>query len=672
MMRTVLSIAIAATLAGCGRGDEASTPPPPTPKVATPSQAPSPPTDPGVVVAKDKTSAGGTVLAIGSPRMQVTQHRPYELAVSLATSRAFAVDRDEVKIWELDGGTLIARHELPWRVDTTVSMAVSPDGKWLAASRVLDGVVMHEPFSAVAFRIPISPFQFSSDSQGLVGYAGRLISALELARGKASLVKAPEPPQDSTDLVASQDGDQVYWIRDIDALRWDRTKNTLDVVARPSSEWKSAAIAARAPIAVVSEDRGVYRLDLTAGTVELITAERGAMHEISPQGDLVALGSVKGIRVLEARGGKQIASVQTTDVHELVFTDDENTIAYIDQQTIRIHDLAKGPRVYPEPSRFRGWLSADVAAIGRGAITEQLPVKHPVAAPLAAAALDARSPTPPPGAPVWATWITTMPDGTVLAADPSPLRDVPSWRRIDVGCPEKLRVWTQKGGERTFSLTSINREDPCWEISGGRVIAATMERIDIYDPVTGKRVARLYPGTPPEPISDPDLAHQYWMVAASPTGTHLALWWRRADVWAPPQELDPRAHGDLGHVHELKCEMDEASECKREYFAEVWSLEGKPKRVWRSRPDSKRWTGRTWPLPKIANGPIAFTHDGKHVLFGFDDGDIVIRSVDDAKPMRTETLHRAPIARIEVSPDDSYVFSEDSEGEQRIWPLARP
>ena len=64
-----------------------------------------------------------------------------------------------------------------------------------------------------------------------------------------------------------------------------------------------------------------------------------------------------------------------------------------------------------------------------------------------------------------------------------------------------------------------------------------------------------------------------------------------------------------------------------------------------------------------------FTHDGKRVLFGFDDGDIGIMPVGRGALTRFESLHRVPVTRIELSPNDTYVFSEDSEGVQRLWPL---
>ncbi len=57
------------------------------------------------------------------------------------------------------------------------------------------------------------------------------------------------------------------------------------------------------------------------------------------------------------------------------------------------------------------------------------------------------------------------------------------------------------------------------------------------------------------------------------------------------------------------------------------------------------------------------------MLFGFADGDVIVRSTDAAATSRIESLHRAPITRIEVAPGGKWVFSEDAEGEQRIWPL---
>lgn len=70
-----------------------------------------------------------------------------------------------------------------------------------------------------------------------------------------------------------------------------------------------------------------------------------------------------------------------------------------------------------------------------------------------------------------------------------------------------------------------------------------------------------------------------------------------------------------------------------------------------------------------ASVPGVFTPDGKFVLFGFDDGDVIVRSTDPTGTERTEALHRAPITRIEIAPNSAWVFTEDAEGEQRLWPL---
>ncbi len=661
-MRCVL---LTIAVLGCDRTPKA-VPAPTAPEDAAPSIAPPAVPAPEISVAREKTSKGGEVIAIGAPRMQVTQHRPYGLAARLSTKRAFAVDRDEVKVFELDGGTLIGRYEVPpISGDATIDLAVSPDGRWLAMERLNDAAVRETPFVAEAFRAPLWPWQFSADSKVLLGEKDGAFVAVEVVRGGPT---AGMPGQTALypniSLAMGQLDGKAYWIRASDAVRWDRAKNTVTTFARATAVWSDARIAARAAVAVVGDEKTLYRLDLASGALAAI-GPREPRFAVSPSGDRVAIGGMQEVRVVETRGGKELARIQVANLRELQFSDDEATITYIDGQSVRVHDLATGLRAFPGPARFGGWLAGDRAAIVRNATTQQLAIKTRALSPAVV-----NPSAPPAGAPSWATWVSARPDGAVVAAEPSMRHALPAYRRGEVDCEDKLRVWTAKGGERTFTLVQANTvTDACWELAGGYVIAATAKRIVVYDPVTGKRVAALDPGDPPKPITDDALAHEYWSVTASPTGTHLALLWRRADVWGPSQPIDPRSHGDLGHVTKLACESDQNFECKREYFVEVWSLAGTPKRVWQDRLSSKRPTSRTWPLPKVASGPIAFTHDGTHVLFGFDDGDIVIRGVTDPKQVRVETLHRAPLARIEVSPDNRYVFSEDAEGEQRIWPL---
>jgi hypothetical protein len=231
-------------------------------------------------------------------------------------------------------------------------------------------------------------------------------------------------------------------------------------------------------------------------------------------------------------------------------------------------------------------------------------------------------------------------------------------------------VWTAKGGERTFSLVEEDVvHDPCWRIEGGRVVAANVSDIAVYGAVTGRKLLALNVGVPPVP--KPEFAHKYFEVSVSPTGSHLALWWRRANVWPPPSPDEQRAPAWASYLSEGPVPSSTCVDgCDDEYFAELWTLGAKPQRLWRHRYAGEPTAMPTWPKSKIASAPIAFSHDGRHVLLGFDDGEIIIQSVRRKQAVRVERLHRAPIKRIVVSPDDRYVFSEDFEGEQRFWPLA--
>lgn len=624
---------------------------------------------PEVVVAKEKTSAGGVVIAVGAPRMQVTRNLSLEQAVRVGAKRAFAVDQSEVKVWELDAGRLVARYAVPWDQNADVSLAVSLDGAWLATGRRGEAFAIRAPFATAEFPVRFWPHQFSADGSTLVGAQGGKLAELQVARGAESTELSPAPSTAANTLDASRQGPARYLIRDADALRWNRAANAFEVVAKASRTWTSAKIAERAPIAVVGSEDGLQRLDLASGALTPITAGPAPLFAVSPSGERVVTSSIDQLQVLETRTGKQLFRAIVKGVQRIAYSDDENVIAYVEEQRFVIRDLVKGPRSFPEPARFRDWLTRDTALVARGRNTERLTVASQELAPIATPALPAR----PPGAPAWATWVTPAPDGSLIAAEPVARSGVdPRRRAAEAWCSDQLRVWTPKAGERTLTYKSVSAWDPCWQIAGGLVVGASVARITVHDPQTGKLVAALDVGEPPEPTTDDALAHEYFAAAVSPTGKHLALWWRRADVWAPEPAIDTQSHGDAGRSHTPTCKLDLNHECTREYYMELWSLAGRPRRLWQERLDSKHATARTWPLSKLASGPISFTHDGKHVLFGFDDGDIVIRAVGSDKPRRVESLHHAAITRIEVSPGDAYVFTEDAEGEQRIWPFSPP
>jgi hypothetical protein len=269
----------------------------------------------------------------------------------------------------------------------------------------------------------------------------------------------------------------------------------------------------------------------------------------------------------------------------IAFAEDDNVLAFEENGTIRIADVANGAiilRPTPASSRFRAWVGDGIASIDHEGATQQLDVKTRAIGP-------AREAVQPPSV---SPLTIALKDATIVAR------------------------------------------------------------------ATGREVAKLEVGEPPRP--GPGLEQTYWKAVASPTGKMIAVWVRRPDVM--PEEKDDYATP--------KCDHDARGECVFEYIAELWSVDGAASMVWRMRPDGKRPPLlRGWPYPKAASGPIVFTPDGKHVLFGFDDGDVIVRATDASATSRVESLHRAPITRIEVALGGQWVFTEDAEGEQRIWPL---
>lgn len=247
------------------------------------------------------------------------------------------------------------------------------------------------------------------------------------------------------------------------------------------------------------------------------------------------------------------------------------------------------------------------------------------------------------------------------------------WRE----CPATLRVYTTKGKTKTLTLKSTDtvggsthRGDPCWQVQSGRVLGVTRAQIAIFDPRTGKRLARLDAGGEASP--DDVLVNDYVAAQLSPDATRLALWWRRTHIGRGPD--DPHAAHDAG---DPACLRDSDRYCELEWIAEMWDVSAKPRRLWQSRLDADRDIDPSYSTmhrgnqPKNGSGPIAFTHDGTSVLFGFADGDVLLRHVATGDIVVRQSLHDAPIIRLEVSPDDKHIFSEDAQGEQRIWATNR-
>jgi WD40 repeat protein len=687
LLRYVVVVGAGLWVAGCGRAGEVG----PRPARAGDSQPPSagssaPPAGsasaPDVVVLPEQTSAGGAVIAVGEPRLQLSESSLGDLVIRAGARRVFAVDRDEVKIWDLDTGRLVQRVAPPERRPIDLSVAVSADGQWMAMGHFEKLHVLAAPFTQAAFMVPLAyPTMFSPDGELLVTSSLDRLSLVSLAQRR---VVSTSPPVSKTSIeytaATSGVGQPVYWVREKDVLRWSPATSTLELLYTARGRLNGGKIAARAPIAMVHDDTSLIRLDLSTGVPTRVARLSPSTVAVSGSGSRVAARDVGFVRVLDAKTGKElVASEVSASVPRVAYSEHEGVAAYLEDHVIRVLDVPGGVRRYEVPSRFAGWLAGGSAAIARGGALFGVALPGAGLAPVGADAVVGRPPARPAGAPAWATWVTASPGGGVIAAEPSARRGLAPAQRWRGACPARLRVWTSAGGTRTVALKRtdadlpLEQTDPCWEIGGGWVVGVTRELVKIYDPTSGRQVAALDAGRPPSPR--PELAHEYWAVSVSPTGQHLALWWRRADVWAPPHPDDPDDPDGMDSgidPEQVQCEEGSDGVCKMEYFAELWSLRGTPQRVWQTRYDAPQTVGRTWPYPKLASGPIAFTPDGRYVLLGFDDGDIVVRAVADARPTRTERLHRAPVTRIEVAPSGAWVLSEDSAGEQRLWPLAAP
>src|SRR5439155_3049441 len=101
-------------------------------------------------------------------------------------------------------------------------------------------------------------------------------------------------------------------------------------------------------------------------------------------------------------------------------------------------------------------------------------------------------------------------------------------QRDTTECDAKLRVWTTAGGVKTLAMTCAKQDehpDPGWDIGGGWIVAVSTKVATLFDPKSGKRVAAL--PLDHAKTDKPQLAPEYWNMALSADGKHLALVWRR-------------------------------------------------------------------------------------------------------------------------------------------------
>ena len=584
-------------LASCTRSEDPPVvrdPPTPTARVpidastsVAPIQAPLPRRS-EVGLVPEKTSRNGDVLAIGYPRFRLVPDCCDPLVIRVNAGRVIATDRNEVKEWSLADGTLVRRESMSTSLSPLIEIAASADGTWTAVG---DNVVQFRRQDALVSTLK------SFRLRGFVGSSAVLAESAEgpilvdPTNGKviSRLPRNPFAPSAFT-LSLTGDGEQVWWITLRGFARWSTGASSFTIVTA-GDEWASAAVALRAPVAVVRREDGLYRLELTSGSFKRFSS-RGVIYAVSPDGADCAIVDLNKIEIVDTTTGRLVASVSSNSdyVRRVAFSENDNVLAFDDNGVIRIADIASSKikiRPIPEGSRFRGWNRDSSASILHEGSAHGLDV------------------------------------GTqAIGPDRGPLA-------MATGSPLSLKMT-----ERTIVVTS-----------------------------NGKRITKLEVGDPPRPW--PGLEQSYWKAVGSPDGGLLLDWIRRPDVGPIPEPDETNANDRYP-----KCDHDDRGDCIIEYVAQLWRMSSAPALVWDTRPNGKRpQLMRPWPYPKVPSVPAVFTADGKFVLFGFDDGDVIVRSTDPTGTERTEALHRAPITRIEIAPNSAWVFTEDAEGEQRLWPL---
>jgi hypothetical protein len=705
--RVLCALVLAGALAACRRQPEVEA------ALALGSSPSAPNIAPTPAAAKDiaavgKTNRGGEIYRVGESKLRLATGDVTSLQMSAKGELAAVSDFDStVSVWDTRTGTLLRRlrnPELPNKYDSQNAL-LSPTGDWLAVPFNSPLYLFRRPFDAVPVKTPCySGLAFSADEK-MVICGNSVPYVLDIASNKMIANIPDDRFREHTIAVAfSSDQKNVFWGTVRKIYRWDFSGDgKLVDIYTSSVDMYPRAFSARGDSAVVDQDNTLLRIDLRTGVATPLPKVTGLWTAISPLGTKAASADGNKLRVMDLATGKETLFPVKGQITKIAFSEDDNLLAFANDPAptstenaavLQVLDLRTGLRAYSAPMRFERWGAGDVAVLSKDGAYSSLAMASQSRGPLDAAGVAALSPRPPPGAPAWATWVSEGPAGKRIVSEPRPRSAVIPERRENVDCEATMRLWVPASGkparaatgrERTLVSSCAAKEldppqgDPGWYHGGGWIVGLSRGKANLYDD-QGKPVATLNVGFPK--YAKKDFRHEYWNLALSPTGKHLAILWRRADYGGDlPRKYDPRE--DAVHIAESEANIDcihrdVVKGCAQEYFLEIWSLGTKPRRVWKERltlPEP------SWKLdPKIASGPLTFDPEGKRVLVGFRDGDILIRALTERDPDvhgtrptgPLEHIHQVAVTKLSVSPDGRWVFSEDLSGEQRIWALPPP
>lgn len=652
-----------ALIAGCKSSSTTSAAPagtPPNPALPAPGSAvvSQEPKD-DIATLPAKTDAGGEVIGIGDPRGQLAATNALgALALSAKGDIAAAEDARSITLWDLGTGIVNRRIDpLPEPNPIATAFAMSSDGGWLATSSSSKTRVFKAPFDTAVMTLPCDHVHAISHDGKLVECQGRTPEVRRGLDGKA-VATAPESAmrvgQLARAVVFAPDDRSLYWATDREIVRWDLAGNgATSTVYKSSTDIEKAVFAAGgARVFVSSRAPGSYKassivVDLATGNALLPSDRPNAA--LSTDGTRLAFGNGSEVKVVDVGSGNVIWSAkEDRHVDRIAFAADADVLAYVAGNQLSVIEVPKGRRSYDAPARFAGWLGDGVAAVETAGKLMQLSLADHKRSAADASALAAK---PPVGAPPWATWIAGD-----TAAEPSARHDASFDTRSATPCMPKLRVWTAKSGEKALATTCAKGDnvDPGWDLGGAVAVAVGMRSATVFDVATGRKTATIAVDRPR--IDKPKFARWFWTMAVSADGQYLAL--VSVGPQLPPEGAgDPREDGL--HEGELRdktdCEVDLSGECKLDYLLTVYALTGSPTQV-RKQPSMKPTS-------------LAFDRTGRKLIVGTADGEIDVISPASTDEPHVERFHHGAVTRVVPAPEGRWVFSEDSAGQQRLWPL---
>ena len=631
--------------------------------------------DPEVALLSEKTSLGGEVFSIGRPRFQLADPDGSG-TVALRSGRkfAFAEDAKAIAIWDAGTGELLRRiaPRLEGYPHIFTSLAVSSDGMQLATGSSHVVRIFQAPFEKPSAELACSTAHAFSQDGKLLACATTVLGVWDLAKRQLISSVPKTPPRGLVRAVRfSADGRSLIWATEQGVFRWEfATAGAVATVYQTPSRITYAVIADGGGAAyVMTAANQAVVVDLASGQTTAATANIGTA--ISPSGKRLARAAA-GMQVTDAATGKTLwSSKVASPITRLTFGETDDAVAYVEAGRIRVAMMPSAPLELPPTPRFAGWVAPGVAAIERGNTLSSFTLATRTTG---AAERTNLARAKPEHAPAWAQWISEGPAESIVAAEPSKRYELPPNRRDLEPCNPKQRVWTSSGGAKTLTMTCTKaaaegHEDPGWDIGGGKAIAVSAAKAIIYDAQTARRIVAI--DVPARKGSKPEFAPAFRQMALAPSGDWAALLWRRAvlqgSTGTEPQ--DPRE--DAMHIAETAASLDCVSGdqgCELEYFAELWQLKGTPARVWQARLE-RTIPGRQLAEPAQPSGVLAFDDTGAQLFVGFAGGEIRVVLTANPATWRAEHMHQASVQQMTFDASDTWAFSSDSSGVQRLWKI---